>query len=175
MPGVSVARRDRRRGRGLRGAPACSRRPADRSAGQRKAGDSPQPRGGGIRRNCRRTTTAMLRRACHTVTSEEQGADLPVVALVGRPNVGKSTLFGVATGRFAETVNAPGTTLAASRRTVHFPAGDAYLVDLPGTLSLEDSPAGEEPFWHDLMDARPDAILVVGDAGDLRQRGWRRS
>ncbi len=111
----------------------------------------------------------MLTHGCHETASTEHGLDLPVVALVGRPNVGKSTLFGVATGRFAETVNAPGTTLAASRRTVHFPGGDAYLVDLPGTLSLEDSPAGGGPFWRDLVEARPDAILVVGDAGDLRR------
>jgi ferrous iron transport protein B len=113
--------------------------------------------------------TPMLRRACHTPVLSEQGLDLPVVALVGRPNVGKSTLFGVATGRFAETVNAPGTTVAAERRLVHFREGDAYLVDLPGTLSLDDSPAGSEPFWRGLVDARPDAVLVVGDAGDLRR------
>ena len=111
----------------------------------------------------------MLRRTCHIPARAEQGVDLPVVALVGRPNVGKSTLFGLATGRFAETINAPGTTVAAERRLVHFPEGDAYLVDLPGTLSLDDSPAGDQPFWRDLADARPDAILVVGDAGDLRR------
>ena len=111
----------------------------------------------------------MLRRTRRLQAAAEQGPDLPVVALVGRPNVGKSTLFGLATGRFAETINAPGTTIAAERRLVHFPDGDAYLVDLPGTLSLDDSPAGEGPFWRDLADARPDAILVVGDAGDLRR------
>ncbi len=111
----------------------------------------------------------MLTRACHAAATIDQERDLPVVALVGRPNVGKSTLFGVATGRFVETVNAPGTTVAPARRLIHLSAGDAYLVDLPGTLSLDDSPAGGEPFWRDLLDARPDAILVVGDAGDLRR------
>ncbi len=96
-------------------------------------------------------------------------SDLPLVALVGRPNVGKSTLFATATGRFAESVNAPGTTVETERRSVHTSEGDACLVDTPGTLSLQDSPAGREPFWRSLTDLRPDAILVVGDAGDLRR------
>lgn len=107
---------------------------------------------------------------CHSISQSDRGSlDLPVVALVGRPNVGKSTLFGVATGRFVETVNAPGTTVASERRLVHTTNGDAYLVDLPGTLSLDDSPAGGAPFWRDLTETRPDSILVVGDAGDLRR------
>ena len=93
--------------------------------------------------------------------------DLPVVALVGRPNVGKSTLFAAATGRFAETTNAPGTTVATEGRRVRTAEGDAWIVDTPGTLSMHDSPAGGEPFWRSLVGARPDSILFVGDAGDL--------
>jgi ferrous iron transport protein B len=94
---------------------------------------------------------------------------LPVVALVGRPNVGKSTFLGVATGRFAESVNAPGTTVSLERRQINTPEGEAWLVDTPGSLSLDDRPAGSEPFWKLLAGAQPDAILLVGDAGDLRR------
>ena len=99
--------------------------------------------------------------------SEEAG--LPVIALVGRPNVGKSTLFGFASGTYAETVNAPGTTVGAEPRLVGIGDNRAYLVDLPGTLSLDDQPTGGEPFWRQLLEIRPDAILVVGDASDLRR------
>ena len=59
-----------------------------------------------------------------------------VVAIVGRPNVGKSTFFGRASGRFVETANAPGTTVEAVRREVSLEGHSAVLVDLPGTLSL---------------------------------------
>ncbi len=104
-----------------------------------------------------------------SIGGDGHDSEIPVVALVGRPNVGKSTLFAFASGRFAETVNAPGTTVGAERRLVEVAGEKAYLVDLPGTLSLDDRPAAGEPFWRDLLAARPDAVLVVGDAGDLRR------
>ena len=101
--------------------------------------------------------------------SARAGGDLPLVALVGRPNVGKSTLMGVASGRYVESVNAPGTTVMVERARVRTPEGEAWLADTPGTLSLQDSPAGGEPFWKTLTALRPDAILLVGDAGDLHR------
>ncbi len=94
-------------------------------------------------------------------------AGLPVVALVGRPNVGKSTFLARASKRFAETTNAPGTTVGRESREVRTRAGRALLVDLPGTGSLTDNPLGGQPFWAALLAARPDAILVVVDAGDV--------
>jgi ferrous iron transport protein B len=93
--------------------------------------------------------------------------DLPVVALVGRPNVGKSTFLARASGHFAETANAPGTTVVIERRRITVDGQAAWLVDMPGTRSLVDEPAGDEPFWTILDRVRPDAILVLVDAGDL--------
>ncbi len=95
------------------------------------------------------------------------GGGLPVVALVGRPNVGKSTFLARASGRFAETTNAPGTTVGREAREIRTRAGRAVLVDLPGTGSLTDQPVAGAPFWGALLAARPDAILVVIDAGDV--------
>jgi ferrous iron transport protein B len=92
---------------------------------------------------------------------------LPIVALVGRPNVGKSTFMARASGRFVETSNAPGTTLGAERRRVSAGGREAMLVDLPGTRSLVDRPAGDAPFWDSLLGVGPDAILAVVDAADL--------
>jgi ferrous iron transport protein B len=94
-------------------------------------------------------------------------AALPVVALIGRPNVGKSTFLARASRRFVETANAPGTTVSLERRRVHTGPGDAWLVDLPGTRSLDDRPAGADPFWTFVLEAAPDAILIVADAGSL--------
>ncbi len=94
---------------------------------------------------------------------------LPVVALVGRPNVGKSTFLARASRRFVETANAPGTTVSLDRRRVRIGTADAWLVDLPGTRALDDTPAGEDPFWMLILEAAPDAILVVADAGHLER------
>ena len=94
---------------------------------------------------------------------------LPVVALVGRPNVGKSTFLARASRRFVETANAPGTTVSLDRRRVRIGSTDAWLVDLPGTRALDDTPAGEDPFWMLILAAAPDAILVVADAGHLER------
>jgi ferrous iron transport protein B len=91
----------------------------------------------------------------------------PVIALVGRPNVGKSTFFADVSGQFAETSNAPGTTVSAHRREVVVKGRRAVLVDLPGTLSMTDQNESLAPFWQLLLEAKPDAILSVVDAGDL--------
>lgn len=91
----------------------------------------------------------------------------PVVALVGRPNVGKSTLLGRVSGRFEETANVPGTTVDVTRREIRVGGREAVLVDLPGTFALTDASDGLPPFWQLLVAERPDTVLAVVDAGDL--------
>lgn len=103
------------------------------------------------------------------VIGPHPGERLPTVALVGRPNTGKSTFLARASRRYVETANAPGTTVVLERRRIVADGCPAWLVDLPGTRSLVDRPAGDESFWELLLGARPDAILVVADGGDLRR------
>jgi len=116
-------------------------------------------------------SVALPRRASAPLAPAADDAALseraPVIALVGRPSVGKSTFFAHISGRFAETANAPGTTVGTCRREVEIVGRSAVLVDLPGTLALDDRSDGLRHFWQLLLDARPDALLVVVDAGDL--------
>ena len=62
-------------------------------------------------------------------TRPEVAERLPTVALVGRPNVGKSTFLARASHRFVETSNAPGTTVhrraSADRWPVAGPPGSS--------------------------------------------------
>ena len=98
---------------------------------------------------------------------EVRAARPPVVALVGRPNVGKSTFLAALTGRYEEAANVPGTTVRPLRRDVTLDGRSAIVVDLPGAYSLTDRSDGLPPFWQLLTETRPDAILVVVDSGNL--------
>ncbi len=116
---------------------------------------------------CHAPETGSGRPAGHPHQAVARSPSLPIVALVGRPNTGKSTFLARASGRFAETANAPGTTVSLERRLVAAGGRRGWLVDMPGTRSLDDRPADEAPFWELLLAERPDAILVIADAGDV--------
>lgn len=62
----------------------------------------------------------------------------PLVALVGRPNAGKSSLFNAVTGGHAHVGNFPGITVDILEGDARLPNGqEATIADLPGLYSLE--------------------------------------
>ncbi len=87
------------------------------------------------------------------------------VALAGNPNVGKSTLFNLLTGMRQHTGNWTGKTVSTAAGR----CGDYRLVDLPGTYSLLPHSEEERVARDYLLKARPDAVVVVCDAGCLER------
>ncbi len=92
------------------------------------------------------------------------------LALVGNPNVGKTSVFNRLTNLRAKTSNFVGTTI--ERRVGSFESLDKRrfrIVDLPGLFSLEADSPEEEVAKSFLLDekTRPDAVLVVVDATNL--------
>lgn len=100
-------------------------------------------------------------------------ADIPLIALVGNPNAGKSALFNALTGARQKVGNYPGVTV--ERHSGRFALADGRpteLVDLPGTYSLDPASPDEEVTRDVVLgrqagERRPDAILVVADATNL--------
>ena len=98
---------------------------------------------------------------------------LPLVALVGNPNAGKSALFNALTGARQKVGNYPGVTVERhSGRLALNDGRPVELVDLPGTYSLDPS-SPDEQVTRDVVLGRqagerlPDALLVVADASNL--------
>ena len=100
----------------------------------------------------------------------------PTIALVGNPNVGKSTLFNRITGARQRAINAPGTTVQVA--TGHWRAVGARVLDLPGTYSLIATSPDEQVVTDTVSGAPgsvtdPDAglgidlILVILDGSSM--------
>lgn len=96
-----------------------------------------------------------------------------VVAMLGNPNVGKTSMFNRLTNLLAKTSNFPGTTIDRRIGRVELSSGKSItLVDLPGMYSLEAS-SPEEKVARDFVlgqsDQVPDAVLIVVDATNLQR------
>ncbi|HEV7211303.1 MAG TPA: ferrous iron transporter B [Blastococcus sp.] len=94
-----------------------------------------------------------------------------MVALVGAPNAGKSTLFNALTGASRNVGNWPGTTVEVGRGAWPVGAAVLQLLDLPGAYSLDAASPDEEltrRLFTGSEDAgQPDLALVVTDAAHL--------
>jgi ferrous iron transport protein B len=94
------------------------------------------------------------------------------VALLGNPNVGKSTLFNALCGLRVKTANFPGSTVEHHVGAFRDRRGREFeLIDLPGTYSLRlELP--ESRLCRDCLEGRigdctPDAALIVLDSTNL--------
>ncbi|MGH8512015.1 MAG: FeoB small GTPase domain-containing protein, partial [Gammaproteobacteria bacterium] len=98
----------------------------------------------------------------------------PAIAVVGNPNVGKSTVFNALTGLRQKVANYPGVTVERRLGILTLDHGEVHLVDLPGMYSLS-AQSPDEMVALDVLLGRipdlgtPDAVLIVADASNLRR------
>src|SRR5215475_10144796 len=92
---------------------------------------------------------------------------LPVVALVGRPNVGKSTLFNVLTrSRDALVANLPGLTRDRHYGVCHLGPREFVAVDTGGLSDEQEGIAGLTARQSQLAIDEADLVLFMVDARD---------
>lgn len=101
-------------------------------------------------------------------------ARLPVVALLGNPNSGKTSLFNQLTGLNQKVGNFPGVTVEKKSGVCRFDFGKKVeILDLPGLYSLYPRSIDERVVLQSLIahDARerPDLAVVIADASNLKR------
>ncbi len=97
------------------------------------------------------------------------GDGMSLIALVGNPNVGKSTLFNALTGLKQHTGNWPGKTVDLAVGQYSYKGKNYELVDLPGTYSLGGTSPEEEITEEFIRSGSADGILVVCDGTSLER------
>ena len=91
------------------------------------------------------------------------------ISLVGNPNVGKSAIFGLFTGRYVTVSNYPGTTveMISGEATIH--REKFQILDTPGVNSLTPMSEDEKVTRDTLMEYRSDTVIQVIAAKNIKR------
>lgn len=91
------------------------------------------------------------------------------VVVVGNPNVGKSVIFGLLTGKYVTVSNYPVTTVEVSRDICKGLNGSVEIVDTPGANSLIPLSEDERVARDMLLEMYDKHVVQVVDAKNLRR------
>ena len=93
----------------------------------------------------------------------------PVIALLGQPNSGKSTIFNIITESHQHVGNWPGKTVDQKEGEFKWHGQQMILADLPGSYSLSAG-SDEEVITKDyITSGNADLVLVMADASQLKR------
>ncbi|MBK8091045.1 MAG: ferrous iron transport protein B [Verrucomicrobiaceae bacterium] len=102
-------------------------------------------------------------------------AEVPLIAIVGNPNSGKTTLFNLLTGLRQKVANYPGVTVEKKIGECYSQHGKKLrLIDLPGAYSL-NARSPDEAVLRDVLlgrrpeTPRPDRVVCVVDAANFER------
>ncbi len=112
--------------------------------------------------------------AARDLTEPSSPARHPLVALVGNPNTGKTTLFNALAGMRQRVGNYPGVTVETKKGRMVVHGRTIELIDLPGTYSLaprspDEMVAVDVLLGQQAGEDRPDAIIAIVDASNLER------
>ncbi len=98
-----------------------------------------------------------------------KGSHYDRVALIGNPNVGKSVIFGLLTGKYVTVSNYPGTTVELSHGNIALDSKKYHIVDTPGVNSLIPMSEDERVTRDILLKERPALVVQVADSKNLKR------
>ncbi len=91
------------------------------------------------------------------------------VLLLGNPNVGKSALFGLLTGKYVTVSNYPGTTVEVTYGNAVLNRTRSLVIDTPGVNSLVPMSEDEKVTRDILLTDRSGVVVQVADTKNLRR------
>ncbi|WKW45862.1 ferrous iron transport protein B [Myroides sp. JBRI-B21084] len=96
------------------------------------------------------------------------------IALIGNPNVGKTSVFNALTGLNQHVGNYPGVTVERKTGTFHLTNDTkANIVDLPGVYSINPNSKDEEIALNAIFDTQnndfPDVVVLVAEVENLKR------
>jgi ferrous iron transport protein B len=92
-----------------------------------------------------------------------------VIALLGQPNSGKSSIFNILTGSRQHVGNWPGKTVEQKEGEFTY-RGEKYLVaDLPGSYSLSANSDEEVITRNYINSGKADMVCILADASQLQR------
>ncbi len=94
---------------------------------------------------------------------------IPLIALAGQPNMGKSTLFNLLTGLHQHVGNWPGKTVERREGRFVLAGSECHLVDLPGTYSLTANSPEEVIAREFILREHPDLVVALVSAANLER------
>ncbi len=102
----------------------------------------------------------------HTITDTKAGKK---IAIVGNPNVGKSVIFGLLTGRYATVSNYPGTTVTLTTGSCKAGGEDLKVIDTPGVNTLIPMSEDEVVTRDILLNDEIKLVIQVADSKNLNR------
>lgn len=101
--------------------------------------------------------------------TKKQSSNIEKIVLIGNPNVGKSAIFGLLTGKYVTVSNYPGTTVEVTQGNIKLDSKRLLLIDTPGVNSLIPMSEDEKVTRDILLKEVPSAVIQVGDSKNLKR------